>query len=43
VPADRIKAGKVHLVPLDEGTVDVLERVRPLGVPASNLISPART
>ena len=42
VPADRMKAGKVHLVPLDEGTIDVLERVRPLGVPASNLIFPGQ-
>ena len=42
VPADRMKAGKVHLVPLDEGTMDVLERVRPLGVPASNLIFPGQ-
>ena len=40
VPADRMKAGKVHLVPLDEGTIEVLERVQPLGVPASNLIFP---
>lgn len=42
VPADRMKAGKVHLVPLDEGTIDVLERVRPLGVPVSNLIFPGQ-
>lgn len=42
VPADRMKAGKVHLVPLDEGTIDVLEHVRPLGVPASNLIFPGQ-
>ena len=42
VLADRMKAGKVHLVPLDEGTIDVLERVRPLGVPASNLIFPGQ-
>ena len=42
VPPDRMKAGKVHLVPLDEGTIDVLERVRPLGVPASNLIFPGQ-
>ena len=42
VPADRMKAGKVHLVPLDEGTTEVLERVRPLGVPASNLIFPGQ-
>ena len=42
VPADRMKAGKAHLVPLDEGTIDVLERVRPLGVPASNLIFPGQ-
>ena len=42
VPADRMKAGKVHLVPLDEGTIEVLERVQPLGVPASNLIFPGQ-
>jgi len=42
VPADRMKAGKAHLVPLDEGTIDVLERVRPLGVPASDLIFPGQ-
>ena len=28
-----MKAGQVHLVPLDEGTIDVLKRIRPLGVP----------
>jgi integrase len=42
VPADRMKAGKVHVVPLSEGALDVLERAKMLKSTSSDLVFPGQ-
>ena len=42
VPADRMKAGKIHAVPLSDAALHVLERAKAFAVPASDLIFPSR-
>lgn len=42
VPAERMKVGKKHIVPLSDAAVDVLNRVRPFYAPCSDLIFPGR-
>jgi len=42
VPAERMKVGKKHLVPLTDAAIDVLERARPYYAECSNLVFPGR-
>ncbi|KWV94504.1 site-specific integrase [Erythrobacter sp. AP23] len=42
VPADRIKVGKEHVVPLTDATINVLQRARPFYAECSDLIFPGR-
>jgi integrase len=41
VPADRMKAGREHRVPLSDAALDVLEKVRPLGLAIDGKPDPA--
>lgn len=42
VPAERMKVGKRHVVPLTEAALDVLERARPYYAECSDLVFPGR-
>ncbi|MBS7671484.1 tyrosine-type recombinase/integrase [Croceicoccus gelatinilyticus] len=42
VPAERMKVGKEHVVPLTEAAIDVLERARPYYAECSDLVFPGR-
>lgn len=42
IPADRMKIGKEHIVPLSDAAVSVLERARVYYAPCSDLIFPGR-
>ncbi|GGA09766.1 integrase arm-type DNA-binding domain-containing protein [Altererythrobacter sp. H2] len=42
VPAERMKVGKEHVVPLTDAAIDVLERARPYYAECSNLVFPGR-
>jgi len=42
VPAERMKAGKPHVVPLSKEAIDVLSRAKTFAVPASELIFPGQ-
>ncbi|KEO86036.1 integrase [Erythrobacter sp. JL475] len=42
VPAERMKVGKEHVVPLTDAAIDVLERARPFYAECSDLIFPGR-
>lgn len=42
IPADRMKVGKEHVVPLSDAALSVLERTRPYYAPCSDLIFPGR-
>ena len=42
IPAERMKAGKSHAVPLDEAAIDVLKRVKRFAVPVSDLVFPGQ-
>lgn len=42
IPAERMKAGKEHVVPLTDAVIDVLQRARPLYAECSDLIFPGR-
>ena len=42
VPAERMKVGKEHLVPLTEAAIAVLERARPFYAECSDLLFPGR-
>lgn len=42
VPAERMKAGKVHVVPLSGAALDVLERAKLFRSPASDLVFPGQ-
>ncbi|MGV3555274.1 MAG: tyrosine-type recombinase/integrase [Croceibacterium sp.] len=42
VPAERMKVGKEHVVPLSDAALDVLERVRPFYAECSGLIFPGK-
>lgn len=42
VPAERMKVGKKHVVPLSNAALDVLERARPFYAECSDLIFPGR-
>ncbi|WP_048887027.1 tyrosine-type recombinase/integrase [Aurantiacibacter atlanticus] len=42
VPAERMKVGKEHVVPLTDATIDVLERARPYYAECSDLVFPGR-
>jgi integrase len=41
VPADRMKAGREHRVPLSDPVIDLLEKVRPLALTADGKADPA--
>jgi integrase len=41
VPADRMKAGREHRVPLSDAALDVLERVKPLSLRTDGMPNPA--
>ena len=42
IPAERMKVGKKHVVPLSRAALDVLERARPFYAECSDLIFPGR-
>jgi integrase len=42
VPADRMKAGVVHIVPLSDAALDALARAEKLRAPASDLVFPGQ-
>ncbi len=42
VPAERMKVGKEHVVPLTDAAIDVLERARPYYAECSDLVFPGR-
>jgi integrase len=42
VPAERMKVGKKHVVPLTDAAIDVLERARPFYAECSDLVFPGR-
>lgn len=42
IPAERMKMGKAHTIPLSTSALHVLERVRPYFAPVSNLIFPGK-
>lgn len=42
IPAERMKMGKAHTIPLTESPLDVLERVRLYFAPISNLVFPGK-
>ena len=42
VPAQRMKVGKEHVVPLTDAAIDVLERARPYYAECSDLVFPGR-
>lgn len=42
VPADRMKAGKAHIIPLDDATLSVLERAKLFRAQDSNLVFPGQ-
>ncbi|MEH6714814.1 tyrosine-type recombinase/integrase [Parasphingorhabdus flavimaris] len=42
IPAERMKMGKVHAIPLTDSALDVLRRVEPFFAPVSNLIFPGK-
>ncbi|QJB68237.1 tyrosine-type recombinase/integrase [Parasphingorhabdus halotolerans] len=42
IPAQRMKMGKTHAIPLTDSTLDVLQRVQPYFAPVSNLIFPGK-
>ncbi|WP_170234915.1 tyrosine-type recombinase/integrase [Croceicoccus sediminis] len=42
VPAERMKVGKEHVVPLTDSAIDVLERARPYYAECSDLVFPGR-
>lgn len=42
IPAERMKAGNTHIVPLSAAAVDVLHRARALGLPRTDLIFPGQ-
>ena len=42
IPAERMKAGKPHVVPLDKAALNVLQRAKDFAVPASGLIFPGQ-
>lgn len=42
VPAERMKVGKEHVVPLTDAAIDVLERARPCYAECSDLVFPGR-
>lgn len=42
IPAERMKVGKEHIVPLTDAAINVLERVRPYYAECSDLIFPGR-
>ena len=42
VPAERMKIGKEHVVPLTDAAIDVLERARPYYAECSDLVFPGR-
>ena len=42
IPAERMKAGTIHVVPLSEAALDVLKRARAFRSPVSNLVFPGQ-
>lgn len=42
IPAERMKMGKAHAIPLTDSALDVLRRVEPFFAPVSNLIFPGK-
>lgn len=42
IPADRMKAGKAHVIPLDEGALDVLDRAKLFKSKHSSLVFPGQ-
>lgn len=42
IPAERMKAGKAHIIPLDDATLSVLERATLFRVKDSNLVFPGQ-
>lgn len=42
IPAERMKVGKEHVVPLTDAAIDVLQRTRPFYAECSDLIFPGR-
>ena len=42
IPAERMKAGNIHVVPLPEAVLDVLERARMFRSPVSDLVFPGQ-
>jgi integrase len=42
IPAQRMKMGKAHAIPLTDSALDILRRVRPYFAPVSNLIFPGK-
>lgn len=42
IPAERMKVGKEHVVPLTDAAIDVLQRARPFYAECSDLIFPGR-
>lgn len=42
IPAERMKAGTAHVVPLSEAALDVLKRAKPFRSPVSDLIFPGQ-
>lgn len=42
IPANRMKAGKVHIVPLDDATLNVLERAKLFRAKDSDLVFPGQ-
>lgn len=42
IPAERMKAGTVHVVPLSEAALDVLKRAKAFRSPVSNLVFPGQ-
>lgn len=42
IPAERMKAGTIHVVPLSEAALDVLKRAKAFRSPVSNLVFPGQ-
>ena len=42
IPAERMKMGKAHTIPLTDSALDILERVKSYFAPVSNLTSPGK-